>query len=313
MKNSFSWNNLRKSFLALAPMAGISDSPFREVCCDYGADLVFTEFVHIRGIVQGNNKSLDLLKYRTEERPIIAQIFGKEPEFFYKSAKIIEDLGFDGVDINMGCPARKVKEHGSGSALMKDVLLAKEIVVATKEATKIPVSVKTRIGISRYDGPQFVKELVDSGAEAITIHGRTVAQKFGGVVDYEAIADIVNSLNVPVIGNGDIVDINSYNSMINTGCVGVMIGRGSLGTPWIFNSIKNLSDYSPNLTDLKQCIIKHASLINDEEENNFLPFRKHLAWYIRGLPNAKIIRNGLVKINTFSDIIYLLDTIQQGE
>ncbi len=309
MKVNFSWNNLKKGFIALAPMAGITDSPFREVCRSYGADVVFTEFVHVRGVAARNEKTLKLLNYKDEERPVIAQIFGKEPEYFHKAAKVIEELGFDGVDINMGCPARKVKEHGSGSALLKDLNLAKEIVIATKEAVSLPVSVKTRLGTNEYEGLAFTQGLVEAGADLLTIHGRTVGQQFGGIADLDAIADIAKSVNIPVIGNGDVVDYSSYRKMMETGCFGVMIGRGAYGNPWIFKSIKDRKDYAPSIEELKKEILHHASLVENFLDGDFLPFRKHLAWYVKGLQNARSIRAELVQINNYSDILKIIEKL----
>ena len=305
----FKWKNLEKGFVALAPMAGITDSPFRQVCRSFGADIVFTEFVHIRGVAGENQKTLNLLRYKKSERPVIAQIFGKEPEYFHEAAKVVEKLGFDGVDINMGCPARRVKEHGAGSALLRDLELAKEIVIATKEAVSIPVSVKTRLGTCEYEGPVFAQGLAEAGAELITIHGRTVGQRFGGVADYDAIADIVSSVDVPVIGNGDVVDYASYQRMLGTGCIGVMIGRGSYGNPWVFLNKGVEGNYGASVEELKETILKHASLVEEFTEGNFLPFRKHLGWYIKGLPDSRKLRAQLVQVNSYSDILKIIETI----
>lgn len=308
MNEPFSWKNLKRGFTVLAPMAGITDSPFRQVCKEMGADIIFTEFVHVRGVARKDEKTLSLLKYSGKERPIIAQVFGKEPEYFEKAAKIIEELGFDGIDINMGCPARKVKEHGSGSALLSNFDLACEIVSSVRKSTKLPLSVKTRLGIDSLIAPEFIKGLAEAGAEIVTLHGRTVAQKFGGAANLDAIKETVESVDIPIIGNGDVVDLSSYEKMLATGCVGVMIGRGSLGNPWVFEFIKKNQERRISKEEIKNIILKHSEFVVNDGQS-LVPFRKHLAWYVKGLDGARKIRSELVSVNNYSDIIDIVNHI----
>lgn len=286
-------------------MAGITDSPFRIICKRFGADVVFTEFVHIRGVAGRNDKTLSLLNYTREERPIIAQLFGYEPEYFAEAAKVIEELGFDGLDINMGCPARKVVGHGSGASLMKDPVLASAIVKSVVESVNIPVSVKTRLGYDSFTAIDFVKMLEDSGAKLVTVHGRTYSQGFGGEADYDKIARVADSVTIPVIGNGDVVDLDSYDRMQSTGVFGTMIGRGIYGRPWLFQEIKTRRKIEKSPDEIRDIICEHAKLVSNVS-SNFAEFRKHLGWYLKGFEGARSMREKLPEINNLDDVESLL-------
>lgn len=305
----FDWKNLKKGFVALAPLAGVADSAFRRICKKFGADIVVTEFVHVRGVVNKDEKTLTLLQYHETERPIIVQLFGYEPEYFTKAAKIIEELGFDGVDINMGCPARKVVGHGSGASLMKNLQLAQDIVRSTKEGTSLPVSVKTRLGYDYFSGTDFIKGLEQAGADLITVHGRTFRHGFTGKADYDAIAEIVRSVQIPIIGNGDVTDLESYNKMIETGCDGVMIGRGSYGNPWIFEEIKNGEKREVSASEIVEIVLTHAQWADEQGGNSILELRKHLGWYFKGFTGVKELRQQLVQVETYQDIEKILSNL----
>lgn len=306
----FDWKQLKNGFVALAPMAGVTDSAFRRICKYHGADVVFTEFVHVRGVANRDEKTLSLLRYDKTERPIIAQLFGYEPEYFLKAAEIVEELGFDGVDINMGCPARKVVGHKSGAALMKDPELAQEVIRATREGTSLPVSVKTRLGYDSFSGTDFfVHGLERAGAELITIHGRTFRQGFTGKADYQLISEIIRSLRIPVIGNGDVIDYASYKRMMGTGCNGVMIGRGSYGNPWIFEEVKNHRSREIPLSEIKSVVLQQAKLAEAHGGNSIIELRKHLGWYFKGFSGVKDLRKQLVVVETYDDIERILSVI----
>ena len=305
----FDWKELEKGFVALAPMAGVADSAFRRVCKKLGADIVVTEFVHVRGVANRDERTLSLLRYHESERPIVVQLFGHEPEYFTTAAKIVEGLGFDGVDINMGCPARKVVGHGSGASLMKDSKLAQDIVKATKEGTSLPVSVKTRLGYESFSGTDFIQGLEQAGAELITIHGRTFRQGFTGKADYDAIKEVVASVDVPVIGNGDVVDLESYKKIMETGCDGVMIGRGSYGNPWVFEEIKKGERRKLSTSEVVETVLGHARWADEQGGNSILELRKHLGWYFKGFPGVKELRQRLVQVETYQDIEKILSNL----
>ncbi len=300
-----------KNNILLAPMAGITDLPFRLICEKFEPGLVCTEMVSSKAIYYDDEKTKKLMNLKGEKRPVSIQIFGSDAETMGYAAKYVSDLA-DIVDINMGCPAPKVVKNGDGSKLLLDLEKAKEIMQSVVKNSKVPVTLKFRKG---WDGEHIVateiaKIAEQSGISAITIHGRTRAEYYSGKADLEIIKKVKESVNIPVIGNGDVIDEESAKEMFEkTGVDGIMIGRGSFGNPWIFEKIKYYLETGEKLPDVssdeKLKIIKeHLNLLVEEkgEDIAIKEFRKHLAAYSKNLPNSSNFR---VKVNAIDDRLEL--------
>lgn len=301
----------------LAPLAGISDAPFRLICFSMGASRCTTEMISAQGYISVSKKNMayrHLLARFKGEKELYAQLFGKDPAFFSEAAKRINDLGrFDGISINMGCPAHKVVGSGSGAALMRDFKNAAAIVAAVKKAVSVPVSVKIRLGWDKDVAVPFAKMLESEGADEIVVHGRTKAMQFSGKTDREAIGRVAKSVSVPVIANGDIFSLDDYCDTIKTtSCAGVMIGRGALGNPFIFKQIMSYicgEPYTaPSIKQKAECAIYHADLLSmwKGEDRAVLEMRKHFAWYIKGERGASEFRR---KLNTLTSLQEVKDAI----
>ena len=289
------------SSIFLAPMAGVADASFRQLCYELGADLTYTEMVSVKALLHNNKKTFKLLKVYGNT-PTAVQLFGHDKEDFVKVIKSGNIDNFDIIDINMGCPAPKIVKNGDGSALLKNIDLAREIISACVNATDKPITVKFRIGfeLDNNIAVEFAKMCEQAGASAICVHGRTREQFYSGKVDYETIKLVKSSVNVPVIGNGDITDIDSYKKMLQTGVDGVMIGRGALGNPEIFAILKG-----KKYPDKLSIITRHIQLI--KEHNAVTPeVKKHLLWYLNGLKSTKDIKVQIVN-NNIKDAITLLE------
>lgn len=310
------WQKLPHPILALAPMAGITDSAFRLLCKKFGADVVYTEMISADGIVYNSRKTLELLKFEQEEKPIVAQLFGKKPENFYKAAKIIHDsFDFDGIDINLGCPAKKVFGHGSGAALMDNKELGRQMIQATIEATgATPVSIKIRSGVKKTSALEFLDFVKDLPIAAIMIHGRTYEQGFSGHIDLEICKKVVETIKIPVLVNGGIQKLENGKEILEyTGASGIGIGRSSLGQPWIFRQIKdyltNQTFKNPDFNQIKKIAIEHSELMYRlKAEHGLLEIRKHLAWYIKGFEGASALRSKLVQAQSVKEIKEIFDT-----
>lgn len=305
-----------KNKIILAPMAGVTDLAFRTVCKKYGADLAVSEMVSSRGLHYKDKKTSELLKTSEEDSPLIVQIFGNEPEIMAESAKILEDSGVKYLDINMGCPAPKIVKNGDGCSLMKDEVLAGKITEAVSKAVSIPVSVKFRAGWNEKNknAVSFAKVLENSGAKAITIHGRTKEQFYSGVSDLSIIKDVKNSVSIPVIGNGDVTDGKSAQNMYNkTGCDSIMIGRGALGNPFVFCDIKNIlngkSPYFPSWDEKKRAIRFHISIMQETKPDRLgVPeMRKHIAWYLKGIPSSSHFKVRAFSAKTYDELLSLIN------
>ncbi len=297
--------------MVLAPIAGFTDSPFRRICVNHGCGLTMTELISAEGIVRKNKKTMDLLKFTEGERPFAIQIFGRKPDTLAAAAEVVESLSPDLIDINMGCPARKVVGSGNGSALLKDPVLAGRIAEAVVKRTKLPVSAKIRIGWdeSSLNYMDVVKALEDGGISLIIVHGRTRAQQYSGRADWNVIREIREKSSVPVIGNGD---IDSYDKAIEmmefSGCPAVMIGRGAIGNPWIF------SGRTPSSSEIIATVKYHLDLMLDEYGNRGIHMmRKHIVQYIRGTKNAAKARSAIVKAVSRDEIISILDELEGTE
>lgn len=319
---TFSWKTAPRPILALAPMAGYTDTAYRQLVKGIEPRTVcFTEFTSADGIVYNSQKTLKQLDFNpNEERPLIAQIFGKKPKHFTEAAKRIEAMGVDGIDINMGCPARKVVSSDHGSALLKDPCKAMEIVEATVRGTSLPVSVKTRIGANHLDLPwfvQFCKDLENAGAQLISIHGRTAKQMYTGTADWEPIYEVKRNVNVPVIGNGDIKCAQDALDKIQN-LDGVMVGRGTMGKPWLMREIAAAffnESYTPPQTfeEKLPLILRHCELNVESkgEVRGMMEMRKHFAGLLKGFEGASEYRSQVVKIATLEEAKRILYEIQK--
>ena len=304
----------------LAPMAGITDHPFRVLCRQMGAGVVYTEFVSSDGIGRENLKTMDLMRFTADERPIGIQIFGDDPETVGNSAKILnEKFNPDIIDINYGCPVPKVTKRGAGSGAMKDLCKMDDITRAVVGAVPSkPVTVKMRAG---WDDDSIISteaglRLEKIGVKAITLHPRTTKQQFSGRSNWKYIKDMKEAVSIPVIGNGDVVTADDYMRMKNeTGCDAVMIGRGALGNPWIFKSIKdklNGSNFShPTLSDrAEMCKIHFELLKQDKHEKLCVNLsKKHFAYYLKGFPGAADWRSKFVRSENINEIESHLDEL----
>lgn len=306
-----------RPIIALAPMAGYTDSPYRQLVKEICPRVIcFTEFTSVDGILHGNEATMRQIMFDPEkERPIVAQIFGKKPENFRKAVKILTALGVDAIDINMGCPAKKIVSSDCGSSMLKNPALAEEIVRATVESTSLPVSVKMRIGISGYDEMyffDFARRMEKAGAKLLTIHGRTSKQMYGGEADWHPIYELKKNLQIPVIGNGDIRGgVEAINKIGNLD--GIMVGRGSFGNPWVFCEIlaafENRSYTPPIFQEKINTMLHHYDLACafKNEKWGTLEMRKQFAWYIRGIPHASGLRQKLVTASSRQEVISMLN------
>lgn len=308
MKNF--WETQTKPIIALAPMDGYTDSAFRRVCKEVNKDIiVFTEFASADGLHHGAKKLQQKFNFDKSEYPIIAQIFGKNIDTFISSAKYCEEQGFAGIDINMGCPAKKVVKSEHGVALRKKPDLAFKLVENLAKATSLPVSVKTRLGWdSSEDLIKFGKGIENAGAKLITIHGRTYGQGFSDTADFEPIYELKKQLNIPVIGNGDIHSLNEGQKKLHN-LDGFMIGRASVGNPWVFaeQQPKSFSEKIP-------LINKHAQFLFETkgEKVGMLEIRKHLLAYVKGIPKAANYRSKLVSVTSLKQIHDILKEISNN-
>jgi tRNA-dihydrouridine synthase B len=284
----------------LAPLAGISNLPFRLIARSFGCALAYTEMISANGLIRKTDKTFEYLKTCADDKPLGIQIFGADPELMAQAAHIVFDRGADLVDINMGCPVRKVIKAGAGAVLMNDPKRIARIVSAVQKAVPIPVTVKIRSGwnSSSINAVEIARIAEASGAAAITVHGRTADQGYSGTADWNVIAAVKKVVKIPVIGNGDIWQANDAIKMIQqTSCDAVMVGRGSLGDPWLFENINRAlagenDFYIPDLAQRHQIIKKHwkmeADLCGERSANR--NFRKHLLWYTKGLDGSHRFR-----------------------
>ena len=293
--------------LFLAPMAGVSDVGFREVCSLNGADATCSEMLSCRAMLHNAQKTEFMTVSSPFEKIKIGQIFGHEPEVMANSLSNPLLQQYDVIDINMGCPAPKIVKNGEGSALMGDIKLASQIISQCSKNSKVPISVKFRLGIDKDISLEFGRMCEECGASYVTLHARTAQMGYSGKADYEAIARLKSALKIPVVGNGDVRDVESYQNMLKTGVDGVMIGRGAQGRPWIFNELVGKS-FEGNKLDI---IKRHVEILRQHYDEDWLTLymRKHFLWYVSGEDGASKIRATLATSPSIDESLKLLEEI----
>jgi tRNA-dihydrouridine synthase B len=310
-----------KSILALAPMADMTDSPFCQIVRQIGGvDIIFREMVSSEAIVRDNEKTWKMVEFVESERPIVQQIFGADPKTMAKAASLImERAKPDGIDINMGCPVRKITSNFNGCALMKDPDLAGNIIKEVKKAIgDIQLSVKIRLGWSDPDEfKKFIPVIEKAGADMITIHGRTKSQGYSGKSDWKRIAEAKKIVNIPILANGDIHQPEQVSEALEiTGADGVSIARGALGNPWFFHQVKEGNKEGVSLEERKNIVLQHAKLhIEHYGEGGITTFRKHLAWYFKtnkigfNIPSIREWRSKLVRVKSLQELEEILNSL----
>ena len=301
----------------LAPMAGITDMPMRTILHDSGKGNLIAEMAAVNAIQRKNPKSYQIANVKAEPYPVVVQLVGNSPELFADAAKLVADLGARSIDINMGCPVKKIVSNNSGSALMKDLSLASAIIESTVKATPLKVSVKFRKG---WDGEhinaiEFAKMCENSGASHITVHGRTKAQGYSGEADWNIIGEVKAAVRIPVIGNGDITSEQiAAQRIAQTGVDGVMIGRAILGNPWLLNRVHYFLQTEkvlphPNIKEIKNMLLKHLHLLVEYygEKAGIAISRKHVGWYVKSFYEAKKFREQYTKLNTLVETTDLIN------
>ncbi len=298
--------------LILAPMAGVSDLPFRLLCREKGAGLVCMEMVSAKAIYYNNKNTQELMEIHPSEKPVSLQLFGSDPVIISEMAKKIEDRPFDILDLNMGCPVPKVVNNGEGSALMKDPALVEKIITQTVKAINKPVTIKIRKGFSEQtvNAVEIAKIAEGCGAAAIAVHGRTREQYYTGVADWDIIRQVKEAVSIPVFGNGDVTNGPSAKAMLlETGCDGVMIGRAARGNPWIFSEIDHYlktGEKAPAKTyeEVREVILRHAKMELEYkgEYTAVREMRKHIAWYTAGYPNSAALRREINTMESFEQL-----------
>jgi tRNA-dihydrouridine synthase B len=308
--------------LILAPQAGVSESPFRRLCRAYGADVVVSEFVSSEGIRRNDRRTHEYLRFHDEERPIGIQIFGADAVAMAEAAALVEEVYHpDFLDINFGCPVKKVVNRNGGSGCLRDLGLVQEIIRAVRRAISIPVTVKIRSGWSEEtrDPVSIALRCQEAGAEVLTLHARTRTQMYSGVANWDEIAAVVSALDIPVVGNGDVwTGPDALRMREHTRCAGIMIARGSHGAPWLFRQARAALDGrpipgDPEVAERFDMVLQHARLaiaFESNEEKAMIEFRKHLGWYTKGLPNGRFLRQELFGVTRLEQAEALLERYQ---
>lgn len=306
-----------KNNVFLAPMAGITDMPFRILCKEQGCSLVYSEMVSAKGMHFQNAKTYKLIEASSFERPISVQIFGCDPFIMASIAEKLNHCDIDFIDINMGCPTPKITKNGEGSALMRQPKLVAKIVKKVSNVSAHPVTIKIRKGWddNSVNAIEIAKIAEENGAKAIAVHARTREQFYEGTADWNIIKEVKSHISIPVIGNGDIKCPEDAKNMLNfTGCDAIMIGRASRGNPWIFNQVISFLDGSvkiplPSFDERKNMILRHLNLLIEHkgEAQGVREMRKHIAWYIKGLNNSAQIKNKIFKATSINEVTSLIE------
>ena len=310
--------------LFLAPQAGVSESPFRRLCREYGADVVVSEFVSAAGICRGNEKTKTYLRFHDDERPIGIQIFGSEPDVMADAAAYVSEVyAPDFVDINFGCPVKKVVKKNGGSGCLRDLKLVEDITRAVVEATPLPVTAKTRSGFNELtrDPVAIGLRIQEAGARMITLHPRTRTDMYGGEARWSEIGALVDALEIPVVGNGDIRSgEDAVRMWKETGCYGLMMARGTHGSPWLFRQARAALDGKPvppdpDVRERFQVCLRHARnaiAFGGDPKKAAVEFRKHLGWYTKGIPGGKRLRGELFQVTSLEEMEALLTGYLEG-
>ena len=305
----------------LSPMAGVTDLPFRTICKEKGCGMLYTEMINAKALCYDDENTKKMLNLEDDGHPVAVQIFGSDPEYMGKAASIMNQYTNDILDINMGCPAPKVIKNGDGSALMRNPKLAAEVLTAVVKNSEKPVTLKIRKGWddNSVNAVEIAKIAEECGISALAIHGRTREQFYSGKADWDIIAEIKQYINIPVIGNGDVFDVqDAVNMLEKTKCDAIMIGRGSQGNPWIFNRINHYMKTGeilpePTLEEKIGTAIKHMNLAVAEhgEYVAVREMRKHIGWYLKGLKNSAKYRDQINKITDYKEVISMLEEYVQ--
>lgn len=310
-------NTVLENNVILAPMAGVTDLPFRVLCREQGAGCVVTEMVSAKAVLYNNNNTRELLQIDPAERPAAVQLFGSEPDIMAEIAARLEEGPYDYIDVNMGCPVPKIVNNGEGSALMKNPERAKEVLTAMVKAVKKPVTVKFRKGFNdlSVNAVEFAKMAESCGVAAVAVHGRTREQYYSGKADWDIIRQVKEAVRIPVIGNGDIFTPEDAGRMLKeTGCDGIMVARGAKGNPWLFGRINHYLDTGevlpgPSMAEIKAMILRHGRMLVQFKGEGVAmrEMRGHMAWYTKGMPHSATLRNEINQVETLEGFVELLD------
>ena len=311
-----------KNAIALAPMAGVTDLPFRLLCKEQGCGLMYTEMVSAKALLYKNRNTKPLLETRPEEEPVAVQLFGSDPEIMSEMALQLEEGPYAIIDVNMGCPVPKIVNNGEGSALMKDPKLAEQILTAMVKKLHKPVTVKFRKGFndSNINAVEFAKMAESCGVAAVAVHGRTREQYYSGKADWDIIRRVKEAVSIPVIGNGDVTDAASAEALVEqTGCDGIMIGRGAEGNPWIFKQILHYMQTGETLArptqhEVKEMMLRHARMQVEYKGGaiGIREMRKHVAWYTAGFPHSAKLRAAINQVESLQALEQMLNEWERG-